>query len=156
MQTLEKYKDILNQTLNNLSILELDGLVTVYDVIKVLQRALLVLRIIEELELYICQLGSEGKLVSMQLKELDSGLKDEIILVLKDYYCPNGTNINEQELLDSMVAHSAKGLLDTTDISRMMSYGSNTVSRTRGLSQRYRLVSKAVSNALSRCCQRSQ
>ena len=81
----------------------------------------------------------------MQLKELDSGLKDEIILVLKDYYCPNGTNINEQELLDSMVAHSAKGLLDTTDISRMIGYGSNTVSLDQRVVPRgYRLVSKAV------------
>ncbi|HHX94435.1 MAG TPA: DNA integrity scanning protein DisA [Clostridia bacterium] len=145
VQTLEKYKDILNQTLNNLSILELDGLVTVYDVIKVIQRALLVLRIIEELELYICQLGSEGKLVNMQLKELDSGLREEIILVLKDYYCPNESNACEEELLENMVAYSAGHLLDTTDISRMMGYGSNAASLDREVTPRgYRLVAKTV------------
>ena len=144
VQTLEKYKDILKQTQNNLSILELDGLVTVYDVTKVLQRALLVLLIMDELELYICQLGSEGKLVSMQLRELDSGLREEIVLVLKDYRTGEN-NVDEDELLEAMIDDSAKRFLDATDISKMIGYGSNTASLDREVVPRgYRLVSKTV------------
>lgn len=145
IQTMEKYKDILKQTLNNLSILELDGLVTVYDVTKVIQRALLVLRIIDELELYICQLGSEGKLVNMQLRELDSGVREEALLVLKDYYCPVETSLKEDELLDNLIEDSGKRLLDATDISRIIGYGSTTASLDREIIPKgYRLVAKTV------------
>lgn len=144
VQTLEEYKDVLNKTLNNLAILELDGMVTVYDVVKVLQRTLLVLRIIDELELYICQLGNEGKLVNMQLRELDAGLREEIILVLKDYRTGD-TSISDQELLDYMLEESEKRFLDATDISRLIGCGSNTASLDREVVPKgYRLVAKTV------------
>lgn len=144
VQTLEEYKDVLRQSLNNLTILEFDGMVTVYDVVKVLQRTLLVLRIIDELELYICQLGSEGKLVNMQLRELDSGLREEIILVLKDYKISN-TSVTEQELLDYMLEESERRFLDATDVSRIIGYGSNAASLDREVIPKgYRLVAKTV------------
>jgi len=144
VQTLEEYKDVLNKTLNNLAILELDGMVTVYDVVKVLQRTLLVLRIIDELELYICQLGNEGKLVNMQLRELDAGLREEIILVLKDYRIGD-TSVSDQELLDYMLEESEKRFLEATDISRLIGYGSNTASLDREVVPKgYRIVAKTV------------
>lgn len=145
VQTLEKYKDVLRQTLNNLSILELEGFVTVFDVVKVLQRALLVMRIVDELELYVCQLGSEGKLVDMQLKDLGSGLREEIRMVLKDYYCPLETNMSEEEVLEEMIAVSVKQPLDSTDISKMMGLGSNVACLDKHVVPRgYRLVAKTV------------
>jgi len=145
IQTLDKYKDILKQTLNNLTILELDGLVTVYDVVKVLQRALLVMRIIDELELYVCQLGTEGKLVLMQLKELGSGLREETCLVIKDYYYPGEAALTEGEILDAMIEDSLKRPLDATDVSRIMGLGSNTASLDKEVIPRgFRLVSKTV------------
>ena len=145
IQTLEKYKDILKQTLDNLSILEFEEAVTVFDVVKVLQRALLVMRIVEELELLVCQLGSEGKLVDMQLKDLGSGLEEEILLVLQDYYCPVATNMSEEEVLEAMAADSVKRPLDNTDISKMLGFGSNAACLDKEVVPRgYRMVAKTV------------
>lgn len=144
VQTLEKYKDILRQTLDNLSILELDGFLTVYDVVKVLQRALLVLRIIDELELYICQLGSEGQLVNMQLREMDSGLREEIVLILKDYRVDD-TKGSEEDLLEDLIEDSRKQALESIDISRAIGYGSNTANLDREVVPKgYRMVAKTV------------
>lgn len=144
VQTLEKYKDVLRQSLNNLSILELDGMVTVYDVVKVIQRTLLVLKVIEELELYICQLGSEGKLVDMQLRELDSGIREEIFLVFKDYVTCDAS-LSGEELLEQLLEESQKRYLDTTDISRVIGCGSTTAGLDREIVPRgYRLVAKTV------------
>lgn len=144
VQTLEEYKELLKQTLNNLAILELDNTVTVYDVVKVLQRTLLVLHIIDELELYICQLGTEGKLVNMQLRELDAGLREEIILVLKDYRT-DATGRSDQELMEYMLEESEKRFLDATDISKIIGWGSNTACLDREVVPKgYRLVAKTV------------
>ncbi len=70
MQTLEKYKAVLDQALTNLSALEFEELVTLQEVTMVLQRFEMVLRIKSEIRRYITELGDEGRLISMQLEEL--------------------------------------------------------------------------------------
>ena len=69
IQILEKYKNVLDRALNNLSALEYDDLVTVFDVTKVLQRTEMVMNIVKELEKYITELGVEGRLINMQAEE---------------------------------------------------------------------------------------
>lgn len=85
IQTLARYKSVLDEAMVNLSALEFEDLVTVYDVITAIQRNEMVVRIMNEIERYICELGNEGRLVSMQLEEIvDNGL-DEGQLLIKDY-----------------------------------------------------------------------
>ena len=55
----------------SLSALEVEDLVTVRDVATVLQRAEMVRRIAEEIEGYVIELGADGRLVMLQLEELD-------------------------------------------------------------------------------------
>ena len=85
IQTLEKYRTVLNQALNSLSALEFEDLVTILDVTAALQRIEMVIRISGEIERYISELGVEGRLVSMQLEELLVGVKQEGKLIIKDY-----------------------------------------------------------------------
>src|SRR5713101_7329199 len=86
LQTLERYKNRLDAVSGALSALEVDDLVTVRDVVTVLQRAEMVRRIAEEIEGYIVELGSEGRLVMLQLEELMGGVEDDRRLVSKDYF----------------------------------------------------------------------
>ena len=52
LQTLEKYKSVLEQGLTNISALEFEDLVTLTDVTQVLQRAQMVERIAGEIDKY--------------------------------------------------------------------------------------------------------
>lgn len=85
IQTLARYKSVLNEAVTNLSALEFEDLVTVYDVVTTIQRNEMVVRIMDEIERYVCELGNEGRLVSMQLEDIADNVEDEGILLIKDY-----------------------------------------------------------------------
>ena len=56
LKTLESYRHVLNRSLDSLTILELDDLVTVLDVANTLQRFEMVRRISEEITRYLLEL----------------------------------------------------------------------------------------------------
>ena len=84
LQTLEKYQMVLNKGLITLSALEFEDLVTLCDVAQVLLRAEKVRRVAGEIERSIIELGSEGKLINMQMEELMHA-EDMLNLLIKDY-----------------------------------------------------------------------
>src|SRR5688572_26135379 len=86
LQTLERYKNRLDTVSSALSALEVEDLVTLRDVVTVLQRAEMVRRIAEEVDGYIVELGTDGRLVLLQLEELMGGVEDDRRLVIKDYF----------------------------------------------------------------------
>ena len=86
LQTLERYKTRLDNVSSALSALEVEDLVTLRDVVTVLQRAEMVRRIAEEIDGYIVELGTDGRLVLLQLEELLGGVEDDRRLVIKDYF----------------------------------------------------------------------
>ena len=85
IQTLEKYQLVLERVMCNLNLLELQDLSTLWDVVTAIQRNEMVMRIVCEIETYICELGNEGRLISMQLEELIKGIEQEGILLVRDY-----------------------------------------------------------------------
>src|SRR5262247_235218 len=85
LATLERYKLRLDEVSGTLSALEIEDLVTVRDVAVVAQRLEMVLRIAREIEGYIVELGTDGRLLSLQLEELVSGVDIERDLVVRDY-----------------------------------------------------------------------
>lgn len=122
LQTLEKYKAVLNRATTNLSALELEDLVSVVDVVQVVQRTEMVLRIVSEIERYICELGTEGRLVSMQLEELVSNVAEEGLLIIRDYlYAGEGRTV--EAVKDQMANWPNEDLLDLVTIARMMGLG---------------------------------
>src|SRR4051812_1637655 len=86
LQTLERYKNRLDTVSSALSALEVEDLVTIRDVVTVLQRAEMVRRIAEEIDGYIVELGVDGRLVLLQLEELMGGVDDDRRHVIKDYF----------------------------------------------------------------------
>src|SRR3954451_10905432 len=73
VQTLERYKARLDEVSLGLATLEIEDLVTLRDVVSVLQRTEMVARIAEEIEGYIVELGDDGRVVRLQLEELLRG-----------------------------------------------------------------------------------
>ena len=100
LQTLERYRDRLDSVTVSLSALEVEDLVTVRDVVTVLQRAEMVRRIAEEIEGYIVQLGTDGRLAHLQLEELMAGVEDERRHVVRDYLPVD----DEERVDDAMVS----------------------------------------------------
>jgi len=85
LQTLERYKVRLDDALSALTANELEDVVTVRDVVAVVQRGDLVARIASELETMIVELGVDARLLRLQLDELYSDFGGEVELVAADY-----------------------------------------------------------------------
>src|SRR3712207_5324869 len=85
LQTLEKYVSVLERVMSNLNLLEFQDLVTLFDVMTAIQRTEMVMRIVDEVERYIIELGNEGRLISMQLSELVKSVEEDGILLIRDY-----------------------------------------------------------------------
>lgn len=84
LQTLERYTHRLDQEFANLASLEIESDVTVRSVAAALQRLELVRRITAEVDQAVVELGTEGRMVQMQLEELVLGQPDADALLL-DY-----------------------------------------------------------------------
>lgn len=95
VQTLEKYNVVLEQSVTNLSILEFEELVTYSDILQVLHRFNMVLRIKNELLTYLSELGTEGRLILLQMNELLTDMEKEVKLIIKDYAYSRTVNVNE-------------------------------------------------------------
>jgi diadenylate cyclase len=86
LQTLERYRNRLDAVTSSLSALEVEDLVTVRDVLAVLQRTEMVGRIADEIAADIVELGVDGRLVSLQLDELMGRVEDDRRMVVLDYF----------------------------------------------------------------------
>src|ERR1019366_9032275 len=85
LATLDKFRTRLDQVSTRLTALEFEGGTTLHDVLTVLQRSELVTRMAVEIERYIVELGSEGRLIEMQLEETMVGAAAEKSALVRDY-----------------------------------------------------------------------
>src|ERR671926_876583 len=85
LATLDKYRTRLDKVSTRLTALEFEGGVTLHDVLTVLQRSELVTRIAVEIERYIVELGTEGRLIEMQLEEMLVGVAADRAALVRDY-----------------------------------------------------------------------
>jgi diadenylate cyclase len=86
LAALETYRQRLEQVLTRLTALEFQTAVMLDDVIVVLQRAEMTTRMVEEIERDCIELGSEGRLIRMQLDELSGEVPAEKAAVVHDYH----------------------------------------------------------------------
>ena len=112
LQTLERYKQPPRRGhRRRCRTVEVEDLVTVRDVVTVLQRTEMVRRVAEEIELGIIELGVEGRLVRLQLEELMGGVEDDRRLVIKDYFHED-SDWHVDEALEALADLSTEDLLD--------------------------------------------
>jgi diadenylate cyclase len=90
LATLDKYRTRLDQVSTRLTALEFEGGATLHDVLTVLQRSELVTRMAVEIERYIVELGTEGRLIEMQLEEVMVGVAGDKAALIHDYLAEDG------------------------------------------------------------------
>jgi len=120
IQTLEKYKVVLEQSITNLSILEFEESVTYNDFLLVLHRFEMVLKIKNELLAFLHELGTEGRLIRLQMNEILTDLEEETMLIIKDYAFER--DIKAQEVLQRMQALTTNGTIEDIVLLKLLGY----------------------------------
>jgi len=120
LATLERYKARLDEVTGTLSALEIEDLVTVRDVCAVVQRLEMVRRISSEIEDYVIELGTDGRLLALQLDELVGGLGPETELVIRDYVDLERNERTVASIIDELSALSSTELLDLQRIAAIL------------------------------------
>jgi diadenylate cyclase len=118
--TLERYKARLDEVSNALSALEIEDLATVRDAAIVSQRLEMVRRIADEVTGQVVELGTDGRLLALQLEELMAGVDADRELIVRDYAPTGRRGRNPANVLRDIAALSATDLLDLTQIAGAM------------------------------------
>jgi len=145
LATLERYKLRLDEVAGTLSALEIEDLVTVRDVASVAQRLEMVRRIAGEIDGYVVELGTDGRLLSLQLDELIAGVDADRELIARDYLPPHPGRRPRTvaDVLRELDALTATELLDLPTVARALGYTGGADALDGAVSPRgYRLLAK--------------
>ena len=121
LATLDKYRSRLDQVSTRLTALEFEGGVTLHDVLTVLQRVELVTRMAVEIERYIVELGTEGRLIEMQLEETMVGTAADKAALIHDYLAEDSDEAFAAAL-DQLGRLPHQDLLDFGRLAEMVGY----------------------------------
>ncbi|MFN8052812.1 MAG: DNA integrity scanning diadenylate cyclase DisA [Acidimicrobiales bacterium] len=142
LQTLERYKERLNEVAANLATVEVEDLVTVRDVVTLLQRTEIVVRIAEEIQRYLVELGTDGRLVRLQLRELMAGVEDDRKMVLLDYFQPDAS-WNLEQAMETLSGLEMEDLLEPEAVAEALHLSGGGRDADGSLAPRgYRMLSK--------------
>jgi len=111
----KKQREIFNELLENLNLLEIKGLTSINDICSILQRLEILKRIASIVRRSLVELGKVGMIVGMRLKELTSGLEKEEEFILRDYFGKDF--LFSRDVLEKM---DFDFLLEPLNISRML------------------------------------
>ncbi len=142
LATLERYKLRLDEVSSTLSALEIEDLVTVRDVAVVAQRLEMVTRIAREIEDYVVELGSDGRLLSLQLDELVTGVDHERELVIRDYLPTTKRGRKPGEVLADLEGLDQADLVDVAAVARSLGLGGSEHLDSAVTPRGYRLLAK--------------
>ena len=115
LQVLEKQRELLDEALANLSVLEVSELVSVSDVCKVVQRAEMILKISGTVKRSFTEIGRDGNVMHMRYRELIKGVEKVESDVLRDYAV---IPMKRARTLLSNITFD--GLLDLESIARLL------------------------------------
>ena len=121
LQIVEKYKKVFDNKINMLNEYEFNDIVTLENVITVIQRAEMVKKISEEVTKAIDELGEEGRLLEMQLDETVGDLDKEELLLIKDYIAP-GKKIEAEKVLEELKGIIYENLIKPDKIANLLGY----------------------------------
>jgi diadenylate cyclase len=143
LQTLEKYNVVMNSTINNLNLLEIDDLVTLDVVVTAIRRVEMVMRIVDELNRYLTELGYEGRLIGMQVEEILRGSENAEIMIFRDYMQINNRRSPVDSILNSIRALSYFDLSDPFKIAHFLGFTDRITPNEISVTPRgYRMLSK--------------
>ena len=139
LSTLERYRARLDEVSTALSNREVEDAVVLRDVLLTMQRTEMVRRIAKEIEDHVTELGTEGRLIRLQLDELVSNVDEDRVLLVQDYLADRRRKVyNVLEDLDEL---NTDELLALDNLCEVLSYATDEIDhpvKPRG----YRLLSR--------------
>ena len=142
LQTLERYKQRLTEVASNLLALEVEDQATLREAVTVVQRIEMVGRIASEVEALVVELGTEGRLMRLQLEELMGGVETERRMLVRDHVAQKRMR-SFDAVLSELSALSPEDLLDPIAVARALGYPASPESLDAASSPRgYRILSK--------------
>lgn len=143
IKTFERYKQVSDKELGNLTLMEFDDLVTLYEVTSIFQRFEMLFRIKKEVRNYVAELGVEGRLINLQLEELLQGLKEEKLNFIKDYYNNEKAELDMDHINNQLSEFTDEELLEPENLSYVLGHGKSYLSLDKKVSPKgYRLLGK--------------
>ncbi len=143
IQTLEKYRKVFDTRLSILNEYEFNDIVTLKNVIDVIQRAEMVQRISKEIQKEIFELGDDGRLANMQLDELMGGLETEEILTIKDYLVSGRKKLTPEKVMEKLSELEYEEINNENTIAKILGYDTfDNYDEVAVFTRGYRLLSK--------------
>ena len=121
LATLEKFTSRLREETRLLTVHEYEGAVTLREIVHAISTFEYSVRIAGEIEAYVRELGSEGRLVEMQLDEAFHGVPEQYDALLRDYV---EEGVDYREVREELRVFSSEQLSDTVEITQVLGYGS--------------------------------
>lgn len=132
IQTIERYRKSFEESIEMLTALELEDLVSLNDVCLAIQQGEMLNKMGKEVKRYIIELGTEGDFIHSHLEQLIGDLDDELKNIVKDYAFP-GVDVEFDE----------NYFIDLTEISKRLGYFSEVdVLDAPVFTRGYRILSK--------------
>jgi len=114
LRILEKQREVFDELLMNLNVLEVTNLVSIADICTILQRLEMIRKMAEIINEYIVELGREGVIVRMRIREVTKGIDKRQEEIIKDYL---QRPLKAKQFFDNL---SFSGLLDAENIAHLL------------------------------------
>jgi diadenylate cyclase len=121
LAAVETYRKRLEQVLTRLTALEFQGAAVLDDVLVVVQRGEMTLRMVREVEHDIVELGAEGRLIRARLDELSAQLPEELAAVVADYHVQEEP-ASAQDVLERLSSLPHELLLEPEAVAEALGY----------------------------------
>ncbi len=116
LQVLEKQREIFNDLLRKFNILEVNNLVTIKDISNFLRRIEISKKVAELIRRYLIELGKEGMIISMRLRELVGDIPKIEEYLLEDYF-----GMDSKRILSMVESLSFDSLLEQSTVYELLS-----------------------------------
>lgn len=114
MQILEKQREVFDELILNINLLELNNMVSVGDVCSVLERLEMIRKMSNIINEYIIELGKDGIILRMRMREIIKGIEKTEDLIMKDYFLKP---LKARQFFEDL---SFDGLLDLENIANFL------------------------------------
>jgi len=124
LKTLEKSREAFNLQLGKLNLLELEGVVTLYDVVSTWQKAEISKMVASEIERYLYELGTEGRLIQVQLSQIINKINDKVFYLVKDYSLDKN---KVKDVIEKVSNLSHEKLVSLTKLAEILGFSSPSI-----------------------------
>jgi diadenylate cyclase len=133
LQILEKQRGVFDELLINLNVLEITNLISIADICTILQRLEMIRKMAKIINEYIVELGKEGIIVRMRMREVIQDIDKKRELIINDYLQNPG---RVKQFFDNL---SFDKLLDSENLAYLLF---NSSSEVKIIPKGYRILSK--------------